>query len=157
MKDQTPLAGNFAVFLRSAPPRRDRGSVALGLLAAMAIAAALERFTRVTMMHAAWIAAGAMVVTNCCSVERAPQPRHLRAVRDKRILMVYGVGGYRFSDFVRIGVPLDLLVMALTVAIHPSLSRSDVEDLSFGPTHWLLPHGGSLVKLIAGRSRRRNL
>ena len=72
-------------------------------------------------------------------------------------LMVYGVVGYRFSDFVRIGVPLDLLVMALTVAIHPSLSRSDVEDLSFGPTHWLLPHGGSLVKLIAGRSRRRNL
>ena len=71
--------------------------------------------------------------------------------------MVYGVVGYRFSDFVRIGVPLDLLVMALTVAIHPSLSRSDVEDLSFGPTHWLLPHGGSLVKLIAGRSRRRNL
>ena len=39
VKDQTPLAGNFAVFLRSAPPRRDRGSVALGLLAAMAIAA----------------------------------------------------------------------------------------------------------------------
>jgi len=34
-------------------------------------------------------------------------------------LMVYGVGGYRFSDFVRIGVPLDLLVMALTVAIAP--------------------------------------
>ena len=81
-------------------PRRDRrGSVALGFLAAMAIAAVLEPFTRVTMMHAAWIAAGAMVVTNCCSVERAPQPRHLRAVRDKRILMVYGVGGYRFSDF----------------------------------------------------------
>jgi len=51
----------------------------------MAIVAALEPFTRVTMMHAAWIAAGAMVVTNCCSVERAPQPRHLRAVRDKRI------------------------------------------------------------------------
>ena len=85
VKDQTPLAGNFAVFLRSAPPRRDRASVALGLLAAMAIAAALERFTRVTMMHAAWIAAGAMVVTNCCSVERARQPRHLRAVRDKCI------------------------------------------------------------------------
>jgi len=51
----------------------------------MAIAAVLEPFTRVTMMHAAWIAAGAMVVTNCCSVERARQPRHLRAVRDKRI------------------------------------------------------------------------
>lgn len=34
-------------------------------------------------------------------------------------LMVYGVGGYRFTDFVRIGVPLDLLAMALTVAIAP--------------------------------------
>src|SRR6058998_1306439 len=34
-------------------------------------------------------------------------------------LMVYGVGGYRFSDFVRLGVPLDLLAMALTVAIAP--------------------------------------
>ena len=34
-------------------------------------------------------------------------------------LMVYGVGGYRFSDFARIGVPLDLVAMALTVAIAP--------------------------------------
>ena len=48
----------------------------------MAIVAALEPFTRVTMMHAAWIAAGAMVVTNCCFAERARQPRHL-AVRDR--------------------------------------------------------------------------
>lgn len=30
-------------------------------------------------------------------------------------LMVYGPGGYRFSDFVRIGVPLDLLVMLVAV------------------------------------------
>ncbi len=34
-------------------------------------------------------------------------------------LMVYGPGGYRFSDYLRIGVPLDLLVMAVTVAITP--------------------------------------
>ncbi|MBL8829887.1 MAG: SLC13 family permease [Planctomycetaceae bacterium] len=34
-------------------------------------------------------------------------------------LMVYGPGGYRFSDFVRIGVPLDLVVFAVTVAITP--------------------------------------
>jgi di/tricarboxylate transporter len=27
-------------------------------------------------------------------------------------LMVYGVGGYRFSDFIRIGVPLDVIAMA---------------------------------------------
>ena len=34
-------------------------------------------------------------------------------------LMVYGPGGYRFSDYVKIGVPLDLLVMAITVALTP--------------------------------------
>jgi len=34
-------------------------------------------------------------------------------------LMVYGPGGYRFSDYLRIGVPLDLLVGLLAVAITP--------------------------------------
>ena len=34
-------------------------------------------------------------------------------------LMVYGPGGYRFSDYLRIGIPLDVLVMALTVTLTP--------------------------------------
>ena len=34
-------------------------------------------------------------------------------------LMVYGPGGYRFSDYVKIGVPLDILVMVITVALAP--------------------------------------
>ncbi|MDX1947528.1 MAG: SLC13 family permease [Pirellulaceae bacterium] len=34
-------------------------------------------------------------------------------------LMVYGPGGYRFSDYLKIGVPLDLLIMAVTVALAP--------------------------------------
>lgn len=34
-------------------------------------------------------------------------------------LMVYGPGGYRFSDFLRIGIPLDILFMIVTVAITP--------------------------------------
>jgi len=34
-------------------------------------------------------------------------------------LMVYGPGGYKFSDYVKIGVPLDLLIMAVTVALAP--------------------------------------
>jgi di/tricarboxylate transporter len=34
-------------------------------------------------------------------------------------LMVYGPGGYRFSDYLRVGVPLDLLAGAVTVAIAP--------------------------------------
>jgi di/tricarboxylate transporter len=34
-------------------------------------------------------------------------------------LMVYGPGGYRFTDYLRIGVPLDLLIWAVTIAIAP--------------------------------------
>jgi di/tricarboxylate transporter len=34
-------------------------------------------------------------------------------------LMVYGPGGYRFSDYVKIGVPLDVLIGVVTVLIAP--------------------------------------
>jgi di/tricarboxylate transporter len=34
-------------------------------------------------------------------------------------LMVYGAGGYRFSDYVKIGVPLDLIVMVVTLVLVP--------------------------------------
>jgi len=34
-------------------------------------------------------------------------------------LMVYGPGGYRFSDYVKIGVPLDILIGIITVALAP--------------------------------------
>jgi di/tricarboxylate transporter len=34
-------------------------------------------------------------------------------------LMVYGPGGYKFSDYLRFGGPLNLLVMALTLALAP--------------------------------------
>ena len=34
-------------------------------------------------------------------------------------MMVYGPGGYTFGDFLRIGVPLDLLFLAVTVVVAP--------------------------------------
>jgi di/tricarboxylate transporter len=34
-------------------------------------------------------------------------------------LMVYGPGGYRFTDYLRVGIPLDLVFMAVTVTIAP--------------------------------------
>jgi di/tricarboxylate transporter len=34
-------------------------------------------------------------------------------------LMVYGPGGYRFSDYLKVGIPLDILVGLITIAIAP--------------------------------------
>jgi di/tricarboxylate transporter len=34
-------------------------------------------------------------------------------------LIVYGPGGYRFSDFVRVGIPLDIACAALAIALIP--------------------------------------
>jgi di/tricarboxylate transporter len=34
-------------------------------------------------------------------------------------LMVYGPGGYRFTDYLRIGIPLNLLIMAISVTLCP--------------------------------------
>jgi len=34
-------------------------------------------------------------------------------------LMVYGPGGYRFNDFLKVGVPLDLLIFVIAVVIIP--------------------------------------
>ena len=35
-------------------------------------------------------------------------------------LMVYGPGGYRFSDYVKIGVPLDVIVGVVTIVDSPA-------------------------------------
>lgn len=34
-------------------------------------------------------------------------------------LMVYGPGGYRFSDYLRVGIPLDLLIMIVALTVIP--------------------------------------
>jgi len=36
-------------------------------------------------------------------------------------MMVYGPGGYRFADFLRMGLPLNLLVGVVTVLVTPLL------------------------------------
>ena len=34
-------------------------------------------------------------------------------------LMVYGPGGYKFSDYLRVGIPMDLLAMVVAVILVP--------------------------------------
>jgi di/tricarboxylate transporter len=34
-------------------------------------------------------------------------------------LMVYGLGGYRFTDFARIGIPLNLVTIAMSLILIP--------------------------------------
>ena len=36
-------------------------------------------------------------------------------------LMVYGPGGYRFSDYIRFGLPLNLIIMAVTIILAPAI------------------------------------
>jgi di/tricarboxylate transporter len=195
----------------SAPPRHDRAALAVGILLAMVL---LVSFGWLSMLKAGMLAAGAMLMTRCCSVtlaRRSVDWEVLLAIAasfgigdalhnteaDKWIahsfiglaqgnpwlslavvygvtlvvtelitnnaaaalmfplamstaqtlgvnhmpfvivvmmaasagfatpigyqtnLMVYGPGGYRFSDYVKIGVPLDLLIWAVTVIIAP--------------------------------------
>ena len=76
-------------------------------------------------------------------------------------LMVYGPGGYRFSDYVKIGVPLDILIWIITVAIAPSCGRSSDEAQSREPAKWTLPSdgcrrsgGAALTVSIHGRFSR---
>ena len=38
-------------------------------------------------------------------------------------LMVYGPGGYRFSDYVKVGLPLDFLIGVVTIIITPLVFR----------------------------------
>jgi len=38
-------------------------------------------------------------------------------------LMVYGPGGYKFSDYLRVGIPLDLLMMVVTLLLTPFIYR----------------------------------
>lgn len=199
----------------SAPRRHDKAGIAMAIMAGMVAAIALEQYTRLSVLNAALLAAGAMGLTRCLSAEqarrsvdwstlvaigaalgigRAMESTGLAGISASAMvdglrpfgpagvlagtylltlifteiltnnaaaalafpiahaaaaslgvsfmpfaiaitmaasagfatplgyqthLMVYGAGGYRFSDYVKIGVPLDLLIMIVTVTLAP--------------------------------------
>jgi di/tricarboxylate transporter len=53
----------------------------------------------------------AVAVASCCAFASP--------VTYQTHLIVYGPGGYRFTDFVRVGVPLDLICGAVAIALIP--------------------------------------
>lgn len=59
-------------------------------------------------------------------------------------LMIYGPGGYKFSDYVRFGGPLNLLVMALTVTLAPL-----IWPFGLGKNIHTAPAGNSAVQSSA--------
>jgi hypothetical protein len=66
----------------------------------------------------------------------------------KSYLTRYGPGGYRFTDFVRVGLPLDLICAAVAITLIPMIwpltallhTGSDPENgsrmLITSPTRW---------------------
>ena len=55
----------------------------------------------------------AVAVASCCAFASP--------VTYQTHLIVYGPGGYRFTDFVKVGLPLDLLTAAVAIAVIPSI------------------------------------
>ena len=55
----------------------------------------------------------------CMAVALAASLSFVTPIGYQTNLMVYGVGGYHFSDYLRIGVPLTLLVGLTTILVVP--------------------------------------
>ena len=55
------------------------------------------------------------------SLMMIPAARFATPMAYQTNLMVFGAGGYRFSDYLRIGVPRNLLVIVMTVWMAPRI------------------------------------
>jgi len=66
----------------------------------------------------AWLSIGVVL---CCiiAVMMGASASFATPIGYQTNLMVYGPGGYRFGDYLRIGVPLNLVVGIITVLIIP--------------------------------------
>src|SRR3990170_2385966 len=109
----------------SAPPRHERAGIALAVTGGMIGLVALGWLP---MLNAALLAAVLMAAAQALGVSFRPfvitimmaaSADFATPIGYQTNLMVYGPGGYRFTDYLRVGIPLDLLFMAVTVALTP--------------------------------------
>ena len=49
-----------------------------------------------------------MIAVSCCFATPVGSPRHM---------LIYGPGGYRFADFLRVGLPMDIIILAADIFI----------------------------------------
>ena len=62
---------------------------------------------------------------------------------DIAIAYVLAIRGYRFSDYLKVGVPLDLLILAITVAIAPlACTVTGGSTTTYG---WFQTYGNALA------------
>ena len=53
---------------------------------------------------------GLLIAVSCCFASPVGSPTHM---------LVYGPGGYRFSDFMRLGLIMNVIILAATLFITP--------------------------------------
>ena len=118
----------------STPPRHDKAWIACTVLAAMVLAAALYvvtmLFTELMSNNAAAVLTFPIAWQTAADLGVNPMPFIMAMtvaascgfatpMGYQTNLMIYGPGGYKFSDYMRFGGPLNLLVMAITIALAP--------------------------------------
>ena len=125
-------------------PNHDKAVLAWVILIGLVAAAG---FGFIDMLHASLIGATLMILTGCCSVSQAERSLDLTVILTiaasfalgvalqqtgvadylatgiatplgyQTNLMVYGPGGYHFRDFLKVGIPMNLFIGAVTLAV----------------------------------------
>ena len=116
------LASSIAALPDGPLAHLEHGTVAARLIALLPRQASSELPSRATLPDAGDVAkfrAGMYMFAILIVIMMAASAGFATPIGYQTNLMVYGPGGYRFSDYVKIGVPLDILVGVVTVALAP--------------------------------------
>jgi di/tricarboxylate transporter len=113
-------AGEVAEFFISLAGDNRIMSLAMVYLVTMAFTAVITNNAAAVLVFpiakATAMETGADIVPYAVAVMFAASNDFATPIGYQTNLMVYGPGGYRFSDYVRFGLPLNLLVMGVTIA-----------------------------------------
>ena len=99
------------------------GAMAAILIATMALTELLSNNAAAALMFpigvATAVALGADPAHSSIVIMLGASLSFLTPIGYQTNLMVFGLGGYRFSDYARVGVPLNLMTIAMTLILVP--------------------------------------